>query len=110
MTKKREALTARQRHWLECIEECGRSGQTLKAYAEERDISVTTLYSWKKRLKREGILPGRRSRFQRVRIAEPSWPASEYRVVLPNGVQVTLSGSVDEASLSAVLEAALRVS
>lgn len=110
MTKKREELTARQRYWLECIEECERAGQTLKAFAEERDISVTTLYSWKKQLKQKGVLPGGVGRFQRVRILEPSWPASEYRIGLPNGVQVTLSGPVDGASLSAVLEAALRVS
>lgn len=109
MTKKREGLTARQRYWLDCIEDCERAGRTLKAYAEERDISVTTLYSWKKQLKQKGLLAGGRSRFQRVRVAEASWPGSECRIALPNGVQVTLSGPVDEGSLSTVLEAALRI-
>lgn len=107
MTKQQEGLTARQRYWLDCIEECDRTGQTLKAYAEEREISVTMLYSWKKQLKQKGLLPGRRSRFQRVRIAE-ALPPSEWRILLPNGVQVTLSGPVDGAALSAVLDAALR--
>lgn len=60
MAKKGEALTARQRYWLDCIEECERGGQTLKAYAEERDISVSTLYSWKKQLKRKAVVAARR--------------------------------------------------
>lgn len=107
MTEKRAELTARQQYWLGCIEECERSGQSLKAYAEGRDIPVTTLYSWKKKLKQKGLLPGRRSRFQRVRIAEAASP-SEWRIVLPNGVQVTWSGPADSTELSAVLTAALQ--
>lgn len=107
MSEKRSALTTRQQYWLDCIEECERSGQSLKAYAEEREIPVTTLYSWKKKLKQKGLLPGRRSRFQRVRIAEAA-PPSDWRVVLPNGVQVTWSGPVNGTELSAVLAAALQ--
>lgn len=107
VTKKRAELTTRQQYWLDCIEECERSGQSLKAYAEEREIPVATLYSWKKKLKQKGLLPERRSRFQRVRIAE-ALPPSDWRIDLPNGVQVTWSGPVDGAELSAVLAAALQ--
>lgn len=107
MTKNRAELTTRQRYWLDCIEECEGSGQTLKAYAEERGIPVTTLYSWKKKLKQKGLLSGRRGRFQRVQIAE-ALPPSDWRIVLPNGVQVTWSGPADGTALSAVLAAALQ--
>lgn len=102
-------LTVNQRRWLEQIRECERSGETMKGYAEARGIPVTTLYSWKKKLKQKGVLADRPSGFERVVIADGARPANEWRVALPNGVEVAWTGPVDERSLAAVLHAALGV-
>lgn len=109
MTDREAGLTANQRRWLEQIRECERSGETMKAYCEARGIPVTTLYSWKKKLKQKGVLADRPSGFERVVVADGARPANEWRVALPNGVEVAWTGPVDERSLVAVLHAALGV-
>lgn len=109
MTDREAGLTVNQRRWLEQIRECDRSGETMRAYAEARGIPVTTLYSWKKKLKQKGVLAGRPSGFERVVITDGARSANEWRVALPNGVEVAWTGPVDERSLAAVLDAALGV-
>lgn len=109
MTDREAGLTANQRRWLEQIRECERSGETMVAYCEARGIPVTTLYSWKKKLKHKGVLPSWPGWFERVVIADGAPPPSEWRMVLPNGVEVAWTGPVDERSLAAVLHAALGV-
>jgi hypothetical protein len=102
-------LPARQREWLEHIRACEASGQTMVAYAAEHKLEVRTLYGWKKRLVRKGVLPGRGSRasFQRVRVAGDG--GGEWRIQLPNGIAVAFSGAVDGIALSTVLKAAAAV-
>jgi hypothetical protein len=78
-------------------------------YAAEHKLEVRTLYGWKKRLVRKGVLPGRGSRasFQRVRVGGDG--SGEWRIQLPNGVAVGFSGAVDGVALSTVLKAAAAV-
>lgn len=102
-------LPARQREWLKHIRACEASGQTMVEYAAAEGLEVRTLYGWKRRLVRQGVLPDRRSRasFQRVQIASDI--VDEWRIQLPNGVAVGFSGAVDSAMLRTVLKAAADV-
>jgi len=51
-----EELTKRQRYWLRHIERAAERGDTLKAYAKRRRISVGALYTAKSQLMRLGVL------------------------------------------------------
>ena len=102
-------LSAKQQYWLERIRECEESGQTTKAYAEAQSLSVKTVYTWRKRLVQRGLWPGREERFQQVQLTGLARSSGEWRITLPNGVQVEFSGSVDGTAVSVVLTAAMRV-
>jgi hypothetical protein len=102
-------LSAKQQYWLERIRDCEESGQTTKAYADAHWLSVTAMYTWRKRLVKRGLWPSRAERFERVQLTDVGRSSCEWRIVLPNGVQVEFSGSVDGTEVSAVLSAAMRV-
>jgi hypothetical protein len=102
-------LSAKQRYWLERIRECEESGQTTKAYADAHSLSVTAMYTWRKRLVQRGVWPSRAERFQRVQLTALARSSCEWRITLPNGVQVEFSGLADGAEVSAVLSAAMGV-
>jgi len=102
-------LSERQRYWLERVQECEESGQTTKAYAEAHSLSTSALYAWRKRLAQRGVWPRRASRFERVRVTPMTRSSCEWRIVLPNGVQVEFSGSVAGTEMSRVLAAAMGV-
>jgi hypothetical protein len=109
-----ECLTERQRYWRDHLSACEISGQTTKAYARAHGLSVSMMYSWRRKLVRRGAWPERPglggvSGFTRVRIADAGYPLSTWCLVLPNGVQIGFSGAVDEAALEAVLRAAQRL-
>lgn len=53
----REQLTKRQRYWLKHIERAAERGETLKAYAKQRRLSVGAMYQAKSELMRRGALP-----------------------------------------------------
>ncbi|MDH3281660.1 MAG: hypothetical protein OEQ18_11090 [Gammaproteobacteria bacterium] len=101
--------SAKQGYWLERIRECEESGQTTKAYADAHSLSVTAMYTWRKRLVKRGLWPSRSERFGRVQLTDVGRSSSEWRITLPNGVQVEFSGSVNGAEVSAVLCAAMGV-
>ena len=104
MATEERGLTERQRYWLEHIEACEASGESLKVYAAARGFSPGAIYAAKKVLIRKGVVTAARSRFQRVDTSVPAmgW---EWRIELPNGVAVGFSGAVDGGSLRAVLSA-----
>ncbi len=99
-------LSEPQRYWLERLRECEESGETTKAYAEARGLSVSALYTWRKRLAKRGLWPGKPRLFERVEISDGERRVADWRIVLPNGVEVVFSGSVDGRQLAMVLSAA----
>ena len=102
-------LTAHQRHWLEQIQACEASGQSVAAYASAQGYPVRAMYDAKKVLVRKGVLPRtHRARFQRVQ-TEAVTIGGEWRIQLPNGVSVDFSGTIDAGALSMVLNTAARL-
>ena len=102
-------LTEHQRQWLGRLRACEASGKSFTAYASEQGLPVRAMYDAKKVLVRKGVLPRtQRNRFQRVQTA--TVPAdTKWRIQLPNGVAVGFSGTVDGGSLTAVLNAVVRL-
>ena len=104
----------RERYWREHLEACDRSGLTTKAYAEAHGLSTSMLYSWRRELADRGVLvkgsKGRQSSdFARIEVIAQEPVSNTWHILLPNGVQLGFSGSVDEATLSSVLSAASRL-
>ena len=102
----RNDLTSNQREWLEHVEACVSSKETLKGYAERCGVNLKTLYMAKSRLKRLGVLDGEAGGVHDVRFVRVS-PASVVcappgcRVEFPNGVSVEVAAT--PGSLEAVL-------
>lgn len=99
-----EQLTERKRYWLKHIQACEANQQSLKAYAREKGLNITSLYYARKQLKRKGVLASASRPQQFVRVAAPvamSAPAS-CRVLLVNGTVVEVC--CDLEALGKVLE------
>ncbi|MYI68030.1 MAG: hypothetical protein F4103_04475 [Boseongicola sp. SB0673_bin_14] len=108
-TSRSVRLRPREQFWLDHLRTARRQGQTLKAYAQTHELSVSALYTAHSTLKRRGVL------------GEPAAPAptlvpvrippagAAFRVHLPNGVVVEVASHVESAACAAVLECASRL-
>ncbi len=87
------SLTERQRFWLEHLRACG-SG-SLKAYAVQHALEVSSLYEAKSRLKRKGMLDAAPARFVRVQRdtpeLSPALSPALWRIHLRNGALVEVA-------------------
>jgi len=83
-------LTERQLFWLEHVRRCEASGQSVKAYAAEHDVSEISLYSYRKRF---GGLRTATPRLVRAQVASATLPC---RVLLRNGLVVEFGVAGDE--------------
>jgi transposase-like protein len=84
----------RRQFWQRHLRRCREQGTTLKAYAEQEGLTLSVLYRWSRRLKREAATA---SPFSQVVIA----PApAQYRLSFPNGLVLEWSGEVDVAQLA----------
>jgi len=103
------SLTAHQQTWLERLQACAAAGKGYSEYVIEHGYPVRALYDAKKTLVRKGVLSRTHSsRFQRVQ-APGKAVSGEWRIQLPNGVAVAVSGTVDTAALTAVLASVARL-
>lgn len=103
-------FTQRQRDWLEHFHRCQSSGQTIAEYAAANSMTAQSMYAAKKVLVSKGALPRTQPvQFQRAQIADAVDPC-QWRIQMPNGIVVAFTGTVDEAMLTRVLNAAAAVS
>ena len=116
MTQHRQDLTDKQQHWLKHIQACESSGISVKAYAAQHSINAKTLYYWKKTLVKKGVLPRSRKprapavTFQRAQVIDTKSPDNQWNIRLPNGIQIGLTGVVNEVELALVLKTVTRLS
>jgi transposase-like protein len=103
------AVSERQGYWLALLRECEESGETTKAYAEARGLSVRQLYKWRKKLVEQGVWPERvaPARFDRVELRSVPAPKSGFQITLPNGIEICVSSPIEQRSLETVLSAAM---
>ena len=90
------ALTERQRYWYRHLQACERAGETIRQYGERQGLSVHSLYSARKRLRRLGISFGSSQRssrvsFAKVSLGEAAVGSAHWRVHFPNGAIVEWS-------------------
>jgi hypothetical protein len=97
--------TQRDRYWLDHEAAIKTSGQTAKAYAAERDLSLHALYQARKRLRVMGLLGAARHQrsdckatsspvaFSKVELTTPRVSRPDFRLSLPNGLLLEWSGS-----------------
>ena len=98
-----EALTERQRYWQMHLQRCEANGQSLRAYADEHGLKVSTLYFYRKRLRDGNSLPIsglKNPTFVRAQVASMTLPC---RVHLRNGV--TAEFGIGDAQLPSLLAA-----
>jgi hypothetical protein len=100
-------LTECQQGWLGHLKACELSGQRLSEYASSNGILPHTLYNWKSRLRRLGVLerpPEEASAFQSISVMEElSAPSFDCRISFPNGVTFDLAHSFDSKRISSLL-------
>jgi len=99
------SLTKRQRYWLNHLQACKTSGESIAAYAKAHGLKDKSMYASKKALISKGVLPSTLTRFQRVQVAGAVVP-NQWFIQLPNGMSVSFTGDVDERALAAVLNTA----
>jgi hypothetical protein len=105
-------LTERQQYWLKHIRACEAGNMTTIDYAREHDLKAKSMYSARKALAENGVLPAvPDSPFHKVQVASASVPVgSQWQVQLPNGTSVSFGGPIDAATLTLVLKTAAAVS
>ena len=105
-------LTERQQYWLKHIRACEAANMTTIDYAREHGLKAKSMYSARKELAENGVLPAvPDSPFQKVQVANARVSAGrQWQVQLPNGAAVSVDGPIDAATLTLVLNTAAAVS
>ena len=83
------ARSARQTEMFNLVEEYQKSGISQNQFCEENNLSKSTFLYWLKKYRKE---EEQASGFIPINISGLN-PASDYRIELPNGIQIHLSGS-----------------
>ena len=86
----------RQQFWQDHLNRCSASGQTLRAYAAEHGLKISTLYFYRKKFRSATSptdSPASKPVFVRASVASPTLPC---RVHLRNGVTVEFGVSDDQ--------------
>ena len=108
-------LSSKQRFWLKHLEACEAGGETLKAYARRKGLSVHGLYGARRRMRLAGIAPGRassekRPSFAKVVVHEAPAEAGRCRVRLPNGAVMEWDVPLSAQSLELLFRTVARLS
>ena len=93
------AEESRRQFWQRHLRRCREQGTTLKAYAEQEGLTLSVLYRWSRRLKREAATA---SPFSQVVIAAA--PA-QYRLSFPNGLVLEWNGEIAVEPLTRLVRA-----
>ena len=108
-------LSSRQRFWLKHLQACEAGGETLRAYAKRKSLSVHGLYGARRRLRLAGMAPARassekRASFAKVVVKEAPAEAARCRIRLPNGAVMEWDVSLTAKSLELLFRGVARLS
>ena len=101
------SLTEKQRFWLEHVEACDASGQSMRAYAQACDLNTTAFYNWKSILRRKGVLgesPAEPRLFQKANVTEGR-TLGQCRLVLPAGLTLEFDSSAEPTWVAELVRA-----
>ena len=106
-------FTDTQRIWLTHVEACAVAGCSMKAYAEEHGLDLQSLYLWKGRLKKLGLVAGRLNqaapRLQALPFGAPTHRPKDRRtrIELANGITIEAPHDIDGEALCTLLRSAI---
>ena len=108
-------LSSRQRFWLDQLQACEESGETLKAYAKRKGLSVHGLYGARRRMRLAGMAPAcasseKRASFAKVVLEEAPAEAARCRIRLPNGAVMEWDVPLTAQSLELLFRGVARLS
>ena len=113
--KQNKDLNDRQRNWLDHLQKCAASGMTPREYAKVNGLNYCVQEKMRRRLEGMGVLD-KSSRtlsngpvFQKVSVSPDVRNYGPIRLVLPNGVNVSIDGGLDAGGLGEILILAARV-
>jgi hypothetical protein len=110
----RNTLSDKQRGWLGHVEACTLSGGSMKAYAEAHGLDLQQFYFWKGRLKKSGLVDamqeGGSAEPVRVSPGAPRPMGGKTCIQLANGISIEVPGDFNAATLTELLDVALRLS
>ena len=96
-------LTDKQQYWLEHILACDNANLSSKDYAMANGLSVTALYSWRKKLRRKGMLkPREHTLFARASLTPTT---GHCQISLPDGLVVSLDTHCDPLWAASLIKA-----
>ncbi len=103
-------ISERQQFWLDHIQSAEAFDGSVADYARAHELTPKELYQWKTILTRRGMLPGKKSSSDFVRVVTPP-PVSSTGVslVLPNGVRLEFGGEFGSEQMHSLVEAASRL-
>ena len=103
MTDTMNKLTQRQIFWLDHIQQCKESGQSLRAYAKSNDLNRNSLYTAHSTLKAKGVIACKKPtvEFQRIAMQRTTLPPT-VKITCPNGFIVEAHAEI--APLQLILQ------
>lgn len=100
-------LTEKQQFWLEHIQSCARTGLSMKDYAQSHALNVGAFYTWKKTLRRKGVIGPARTApsplFHKA-VISPALVGTA-RVQLVSGVTLEVDAGTDPHWVGALVRA-----
>jgi len=100
-------LTEKQQFWLEHVQACDKSGLSMKAYAHTNELSVGSFYTWKKTLRRKGVIADSQADapqlFRKAVVVDSSHARAS--ALLPSGLVLEFDDSTDPLWVARVLRA-----
>lgn len=106
----------KERWWKALVREQARSGQTVRAFCQQRQVSENSFYFWRKELRRRADDAAASASSKTPAAAPPVFaavsvaelPVSRFatiEIVLPSGVRVQVAAGADHETLRMVLAA-----
>ena len=104
-------LTGSQRKWLNHLQCCQARGQSMAAYAKVEGLDLKTLYNWRYRLKKKGVLEDAfldkrlpPAHFQKLVVTRETSCSGAIRLHCPNGRILEFDSGVDPGYVKQLIE------
>jgi hypothetical protein len=109
--RKSASLTTAQRVWLNHMQCCQARGQSLAGYAKAESLDLKSLYNWRYRLKKLGVLEDASvetspvpAGFRKVVVARESFGGGVVRLHWPNGRVLEFDSGIDPGYVTRLIE------
>lgn len=104
----------REEHWRGVLERQAESGLSVAEFCRHESVSAPGFYAWRQKLRERGATGGQQTGRAATTVSsrqllpvhvEAAASAMPLRILLPEGVSIETSASIDEGRLTALLRA-----